>query len=132
MRVKSDQKPNGQVIRRFGGISDPQAFLFLRNIPLVFESDRLITQHELEAYRALKEKTEACNAALYVDREDFIAREAKGEAIEPGPLTMKVGLRQVRAFSFDAVAEIIGLADATAMKALIPEKQSKVLSVGKS
>ena len=90
----------------------------------------MITQAELLHFRELKERAEALKSAVDEDRDALMARE--GEEIEPGPLTMRVNLRCVRSFSYEAVASVIGAAEASALKNLIPEKCSKVLTVGKS
>lgn len=88
----------------------------------------MITQAQLQEYRRIKELSEQSKSALDVERDDLLSRQ--GEEIEPGPLTVSVGLRGSRSFSYDTMVEILGRAEADAIKQLIPERQSKVLFVG--
>jgi hypothetical protein len=90
----------------------------------------VITQEELQEYRRLKELSEQSESAFKVEKDGLLSRE--GEEVEPGPLTMNVGKRSSRSFSYDAMVEILGRSEADAIKQLLPEKPYKLLYVGPS
>jgi hypothetical protein len=68
-----------------------------------------ITQEELEAYRQKQAEAKRLSADVELRRKSLLSRALEGATLEPGPLEPQVTLREVRRFSADEVARIMGV-----------------------
>ncbi len=68
-----------------------------------------ITQDELETYRCIAADAKRYQADLELRRKSLLARHDAGATVQPGPLAPQITVTEVRRFSADEVARIMGL-----------------------
>ena len=87
----------------------------------------MITQRELTDFRECKQHAEALEKQCKIRRDDLLAR--RDEPVEPGLLVMKINEFPKRQFSYDAMVDIVGRAQADSLKALLPVTITTTLKV---